>query len=117
MRRTSPLSAMSGRGFRWCAAAQPLDRHGALMRKLPFGPFSLMCAGTQRLGKLGSSLTPDRKGSRSKEGIRTMTQLFRSADAAEMFSLEHHFPFAGTMISLFMISNVGSAILMLIAQA
>jgi len=46
-----------------------------------------------------------------------MTQLFRSADAAEMFSLEHHFPFAGTMISLFMISNVGSAILMLIAQA
>jgi hypothetical protein len=108
---------MSGRGFRWCAAAQPLDRHSALMRGLAFGLLSLMCAGTQRPGKPGSSLRTDRKGSRSKEGIRAMTKLFRSTDAAEIFALEHRFPFAATLFSLFMAGNVGSAILMLIAQA
>jgi hypothetical protein len=76
-----------------------------------------MCASTQRLGTRGSSLKPDRKGSRSKEGIRAMTKLFRSTDAAEIFALEHRFPFAATLFSLFMAGNVGSAVLMLIAQA
>ena len=46
-----------------------------------------------------------------------MTKFFRPADAAEMFALEHRFPFAATLFSLFMAGNVGSAILMLIAQA
>jgi hypothetical protein len=46
-----------------------------------------------------------------------MTKLFRSAEAAEIYSLEHHFPFATTLISLFIGGNVGSAVLMLIAQA
>ena len=46
-----------------------------------------------------------------------MTKLFRSTDAAEIFALEHRFPFAATFFSLFMAANVGSAVLMLIAQA
>jgi len=46
-----------------------------------------------------------------------MTKLFRSADAAELFALEHRFPFAATLFSLFMAGNVGSAVLMLLAQA
>ena len=46
-----------------------------------------------------------------------MTKPFRSADAAEMFALEHRFPFAAMLFSLFMAGNVGSAVLMLIAQA
>ena len=46
-----------------------------------------------------------------------MTKPFRSTDAAEIFALEHRFPFAATLFSLFMAGNVGSAVLMLIAQA
>jgi hypothetical protein len=46
-----------------------------------------------------------------------MTKFFRSADAAEVYSLEHRFPFAATLISVFMAGNVGSAVLMLLAQA
>jgi len=46
-----------------------------------------------------------------------MTKFFRSADAAEIFALEHHFPFGTTFIGVFMAGNVGSAILMLIAQS
>ena len=46
-----------------------------------------------------------------------MTKLFRSADAAEIYALEHRFPFATTLLGVFMAGNVGSAILMLIAQA
>ena len=45
-----------------------------------------------------------------------MTKFFRSADAAEIYALEHRFPFA-TLISLFLAGNVGSAVVMLIAQA
>jgi len=41
----------------------------------------------------------------------------RNADAAELFALESRFPFATTFISLFLVANVGSAILMLIGQA
>ena len=54
----------------------------------------------------------------TKEGMKTMT-MFRSgtADAAELFALEYRFPFATTFISLFLVANVGSAILMLIGQA
>jgi hypothetical protein len=46
-----------------------------------------------------------------------MTKFFRSADAAEVFALEHRFPFAATFICVFMAGNVGSAILMLISQS
>ena len=46
-----------------------------------------------------------------------MTKFFRSADAAEIYALEHRFPFATTLISMFLAGNVGSAIVMLIAQA
>jgi len=38
---------------------------------------------------------------------------FRSADAA----LEHRFPVAATLIGFFLVDNVGSAVLMLLAQA
>jgi hypothetical protein len=41
----------------------------------------------------------------------------RDADAAELFALEYRFPFATTFISLFLVANVGSAVLMLIGQA
>ena len=41
----------------------------------------------------------------------------RSADAAELFALEHRFPFATTLIAVFLAGNVGSAVLMLLAQA
>ena len=44
-----------------------------------------------------------------------MTKFFRSADAAEIYALEHRFPFATTLISIFL--AVGSAVMMLIAQA
>ena len=40
----------------------------------------------------------------------------RSAEAAELFALEHRFPFAATLISLFLTGNVGSAVVMLLAQ-
>jgi len=46
-----------------------------------------------------------------------MTRFFRSADAAELYALEHRFPFATTLISVFLAGNVASAILMLLAQA
>jgi hypothetical protein len=46
-----------------------------------------------------------------------MTKFFRSADAAEVYSLEHGFPFAATLIGVFIAGNVGSAVLMLLAQA
>ena len=46
-----------------------------------------------------------------------MTKFFRSADAAEIYALEHRFPFATTLISIFLAGNVGSAVMMLIAQA
>jgi hypothetical protein len=76
-----------------------------------------MCASAHPAENQRSSLTTDRKGSRSQEGIRAMTKLFRSADAAEIYALEHRFPFATTLISLFLAGNVGSAVVMLIAQA
>jgi len=41
----------------------------------------------------------------------------RTADAAELFALEYHFPFVTTFISLFLAANVGSTVLMLIGQA
>src|SRR5215207_7537650 len=66
---------------------------------------------------LGCTLKVDRKGSRSQEGTTAMTMLFRSDDAAEIYALEHRFPFATTLISIFMAGNIGSAVLMLIAQA
>ena len=46
-----------------------------------------------------------------------MTKFFRSADAAEVYSLEHRFPFAATLFSIFLAGNVGSAVVMLFAQA
>ena len=66
-----------------------------------------MCASTQRLGA---------RGSRSKEGIRAMTKLFRSTDAAEIFALEHRFPLAATLFAMFVTGNIGSAVMMLLAQ-
>ena len=50
--------------------------------------------------------------------MKAMT-IFRSrnADAAEVFALEHRFPTAAMLISVFVIGNVGSAVLMLLAQA
>ena len=46
-----------------------------------------------------------------------MTRFFRSADAAELYALEHRFPFATTLAGVFLAGNVASAILMLLAQA
>jgi hypothetical protein len=46
-----------------------------------------------------------------------MTKFSRSADAAEIFALEHRFPIAATLIALFLAGNVGSAVLMLLSQA
>ena len=46
-----------------------------------------------------------------------MTKFFRSADAAEIYALEHRFPFATTLATIFLAGNVASAIMMLIAQA
>jgi hypothetical protein len=46
-----------------------------------------------------------------------MTKFFRSADAAEIYALEHRFPIATTLISIFLTGNVGSAVVMLLAQA
>jgi hypothetical protein len=45
-----------------------------------------------------------------------MTKFFRSADHAEIYVLEHRFPFATTLISIFLAGIVVSAIMMLIAQ-
>ncbi len=47
-----------------------------------------------------------------------MTTLFRSgnAEAAELFALEHHFPIMGILIGFFAAANVGSVVLMLLAQ-
>jgi hypothetical protein len=50
-------------------------------------------------------------------GDTAMIRFFRSADAAELYALEHRFPFATTLISVFLAGNVASAILMLLAQA
>jgi hypothetical protein len=75
-----------------------------------------MCASAHPAEDDRSILSVDRKGSRS-EGGTTMTKFFRSADAAEVFALEHRFPFAATFIGVFMAGSVGSAILMLIAQS
>ena len=45
-----------------------------------------------------------------------MIKFFRSADDAEIYVLEHRFPFATTLISIFLAGIVVSAIMMLIAQ-
>jgi hypothetical protein len=49
-------------------------------------------------------------------GDTAMTKFFRSADDAEIYVLEHRFPFATTLISIFLAGIVVSAIMMLIAQ-
>ena len=46
-----------------------------------------------------------------------MTKSLRSADGGERYLLQHRFPFATTLISMFLAGNVASAIMMLIAQA
>ena len=46
-----------------------------------------------------------------------MKKFSRSADAAEIFALEHRFPLVATLIALFLAGNVGSAVLMLLSQA
>ena len=51
-----------------------------------------------------------------KRGM-AMTKFSRSADAAEIFALEHRFPLVATLIALFLAGNVGSAVLMLLSQA
>jgi hypothetical protein len=45
-----------------------------------------------------------------------MTKFSRSADAAEIFALEHRFPLGATLLAVFMAGNVGSAVLMLLSQ-
>jgi hypothetical protein len=40
----------------------------------------------------------------------------RSADAAEIFALEHRFPLAATLFAMFVTGNIGSAVMMLLAQ-
>ena len=40
----------------------------------------------------------------------------RSADAAEIFALEHRFPLATTLFAMFVAGNIGSAVMMLLAQ-
>ena len=45
-----------------------------------------------------------------------MTKFFRSADDAEIYVLEHRFPLATTLISIFLAGIIASAIMMLIAQ-
>jgi hypothetical protein len=51
-------------------------------------------------------------------GDQAMTMFrSRSADAAELFALEHRFPFTTTLIAVFLAGNVGSAVLMLLAQS
>jgi hypothetical protein len=40
----------------------------------------------------------------------------RSADAAEIFALEHRFPLAATLLAMFAAGNIGSAVMMLLAQ-
>ena len=39
----------------------------------------------------------------------------RSADAAEIFALEHRFPLAATLFAMFVTGNIGSAVMMLLA--
>jgi hypothetical protein len=46
-----------------------------------------------------------------------MTKFFRSADAAEIFALEHRFPVAATLLAICVTGNIGSAVLMLLSQA
>ena len=40
----------------------------------------------------------------------------RSADAAEIFALERRFPLAATLFAMFVAGNIGSAVMMLLAQ-
>ena len=80
-----------------------------------FGPVVLMCASAQAVGTQGAGASQIGREADQKRGYGH-DQVFRSADAAEIFALEHRFPFATTLISLFLAGNVGSAILMLIAQ-
>jgi hypothetical protein len=39
------------------------------------------------------------------------------ADAAELYALEHRFPFGCMLISLFVAADIGSAVMMLLTQA
>ena len=40
----------------------------------------------------------------------------RSADAAEIFALEHRFPLAATLLAMFVTGNISSAVMMLLSQ-
>ena len=51
-----------------------------------------------------------------QEGTRTMFRQHHP-DAAELYALEHRFPFVWTVFSLLMAGNTASAVLMLLAQA
>jgi hypothetical protein len=75
-----------------------------------------MCAAAHRPGNYRCTLATIGREADTR-GDTAMTKFFRSADAAEIYALEHRFPFATTLISLFLAGNVGSAVVMLIAQA
>jgi len=51
-----------------------------------------------------------------RRDITMTTFRSRSADAAESFALEHRFPLAATLFAMFVTGNIGSAVMMLLAQ-
>ncbi|MFL5110212.1 MAG: hypothetical protein ACJ8DL_05820 [Microvirga sp.] len=51
-----------------------------------------------------------------RRDITMTTFRSRSADAAEIFALEHRFPLAATLFAMFVTGNIGSAVMMLLAQ-
>jgi len=51
-----------------------------------------------------------------RRDIAMTTFRSRSADAAEIFALEHRFPLAATLFAMFVTGNIGSAVMMLLAQ-
>ena len=74
-----------------------------------------MVASSERSRALSPSCEPTRNVSSGQSPHRRdPAHSPRSADAAEIFALEHRFPLAATLIALFLAGNVGSAVLMLL---
>ena len=98
--------------MRRCTADRPRLCFRTSARRGPFPS----CAPAHIRQKPEEQSTIDRKGSRSQRG-HGYDQVLSLRGRRRGLFLEHRFPFAATLISVFIAGNVGSAILMLLAQA
>src|SRR4051794_30379734 len=106
---TAAAPARHPRGFHRaeCADAPLIDPVSVFVRALAVD-LSPSCAPAHIRQKTRGAVSRQIGREADHRGDTAMTKFFRSADAAEIYSLEHRFPFVPPLISVFMAGNVGS---------